>query len=287
MSRNRWALAALTAAAVAAGGTVLTAGQLPLAPVARSGEGVTPVFEGWYANADGTLTLSFGYFNRNLEEIVDIPVGPNNRFESGAANRDQPTHFLPRRQWGVFGVKIPADFGDQKLVWTLKIRGKTYSIPGHLDRGYYIDALEGEAGAQNTPPVIRFGPDDPGGSGPGGSYGPSMTVAVGEPLSLTVWATDDARSEPYWHRRSSGDTLDLTWHKHQGGGDVLFANSTPAIDRADGGKATTTAIFNSPGQYILRVLANDVSGTSAAGHAQCCWTNSFVRVTVNPSRNQP
>jgi len=90
MSRNRWALAALTAAAVAAGGTVLTAGQLPLAPVARSGEGVTPVFEAWYANADGTRTLSFGDFNRNLEEIVDIPVGPNNRFESGAANRDQP-----------------------------------------------------------------------------------------------------------------------------------------------------------------------------------------------------
>ncbi len=282
MSRGRVALGLLTAAAVATASTALFAGQLPLGPVARSGEGVTPVFEGWYINSDGTRTLSFGYFNRNSEEVVEIPLGPNNRFEAGDPDRGQPTRFGPRRHWGVFGVKVPADFGDRKLFWTIVIRGKTYSVPGHLDRGYYIDALEGEAGVQNTPPVIKFAPDGPGGSGPGGIYGPPRTVAVGDPLTLTVWAIDDARSESYWHRRSTGDTLDLTWHKHQGKGDVSFADATLSVDRADGGKATTTATFSAPGKYVLRVLANDVSGTFAAGHAQCCWTNSFVRVTVTP-----
>ncbi len=38
--------------------------------------------------------------------------------------------------------------------------------------------------------------------------------------------------------------------------------------------------FSAPGDYMLRVRANDASGVSGAGHAQCCWTNGFVKVTV-------
>ena len=43
------------------------------------GQSVSPSFEGWYANPDGTRSLVFGYFNRNYEERLDIPVGPSNR----------------------------------------------------------------------------------------------------------------------------------------------------------------------------------------------------------------
>ena len=54
------------------------------------GRTVTPAFEGWYPNKDGTYSISFGYYNRNSEEIVDIPIGPDNFVapgdaESGAA----------------------------------------------------------------------------------------------------------------------------------------------------------------------------------------------------------
>ncbi|HEY6372714.1 MAG TPA: hypothetical protein VIX37_19200, partial [Candidatus Sulfotelmatobacter sp.] len=42
------------------------------------GQDVTPAFEGWIANPDGTFTLYFGYMNRNYEEELDIPIGPNN-----------------------------------------------------------------------------------------------------------------------------------------------------------------------------------------------------------------
>ncbi len=278
--RTRWALAVLAVTAASTGGTAIFAGQLPMEPVPRSGGGVTPVFEGWYVNADGTRTLSFGYFNRNSEEIVEIPVGANNGFETGEVDRGQPTYFLPRRNWGVFGVKVPADFGSQRLIWTIVIRGKTYSIPGHLERGYYIDALEGEAGAENTPPVIKFNPDGPEARGPGGIFGPPLTISADAPINLTIWASDDARTESW--RRQPADSLHITWYKHQGPGDVSFSNAAPEVDRAAGGKATTTARFSDPGRYTLRVLANDVSGTYAAGHAQCCWTNSFVRVTVTP-----
>jgi uncharacterized protein YfaS (alpha-2-macroglobulin family) len=62
---------------------------------------------------------------------------------------------------------------------------------------------------------------------------------------------------------------------------VTFAQPTAKVPNA-GGKATTTATFTAPGDYIIRVRANDASGIAAAGHAQCCWSNGFIKVTVTP-----
>src|SRR4029450_494864 len=104
--------------------------QLPFASAKSSGQTVSPAFEGWYKNADGTFSLSFGYYNRNAEEIVDIPIGPNNFIEPGDQNQGQPTEVQPRRHWGVFAVKVPASVRpDQTVTWTLKFRGATYAIP--------------------------------------------------------------------------------------------------------------------------------------------------------------
>src|SRR5688572_4485672 len=97
--------------------------DIPLAPTRESGQTVTPVFEGWYRNPDGTYSLSFGYFNRNSREVIEIPIGANNNFKPGVANRGQPTTFAPRRHWGVFAVVVPATFGTQKLTWNLVVRG--------------------------------------------------------------------------------------------------------------------------------------------------------------------
>jgi hypothetical protein len=47
-----------------------------------------------------------------------------------------------------------------------------------------------------------------------------------------------------------------------------------------GSQVTTSATFETPGEYIVRVRAND-SSVAGAGHAQCCWSNGFVKVTVN------
>ena len=47
------------------------------------GQTVVPVYEGWVANPDGTFSLVFGFFNRNWEETVFVPVGPDNRIEPG------------------------------------------------------------------------------------------------------------------------------------------------------------------------------------------------------------
>ena len=95
--------------------------QMPLAPHSGKGQTVTPVFEGWYTHPDGTHSLSFGYYNRNVEEVLEIPIGPDNFFEPGPVNRGQPTHFQPRRHWGVFAVTVPADFGYERLVCTTRV----------------------------------------------------------------------------------------------------------------------------------------------------------------------
>ena len=54
---------------------------------------MTGAFEGWFPNQDGTFSLLVGYYNRNLREAVDIPIGPNNTIEPGGPDQGQPTHF--------------------------------------------------------------------------------------------------------------------------------------------------------------------------------------------------
>ena len=66
------------------------AAELPLPLKSARGGTVTPSFEGWYRNPDGSFTLSFGYFNRNTEEIVEIPIGPDNFIEPGDPDQGQP-----------------------------------------------------------------------------------------------------------------------------------------------------------------------------------------------------
>src|SRR6476646_2583697 len=143
MRTRRLVVVAIVLLLISGADRVRTAGQLPLAPTPKSGSTVTPAFEGWYPNPDGTKSISFGYYNRNSEEALDIPIGENNLIAPGDAKQGQRTDFAPRRHWGVFAVKVPAEFGTKEVVWTLKVRGQTFAIPGNLHPNWQIDALEG------------------------------------------------------------------------------------------------------------------------------------------------
>lgn len=263
-----------------AGATPPLRAQLPFTAVKSSGQTVTPAFEGWYRNPDGTFSISFGYFNRNADEVVQIPIGPDNFIEPGDANQGQPAEFQPRRNWGVFAIKVPADFGEKKITWTLKFRGVTYAIPGNLHPNWQIDALEGEAGSGNTPPVLKFAENGPEGAGPLGVASGPIVASAGKPVTLTVWGKDDGRASGSVATAGRGGTpISLAWFKHQGPGLVTFAPPTGRIGNT-GGQMTTTATFSEAGDYIVRVRANDASGLANAGHAQCCWSNGFLKVTV-------
>jgi hypothetical protein len=238
-----------------------------------SGQSVTGAYEGWFRNPDGTYSLLLGYYNRNLKEVLEIPVGPNNRIEPGGPDQGQPTVFLPRRQWGVFTVTVPADFGARKLTWTLVANGQTTVIPASLNPLWELSPLK-EEGIGNTPPTIRFEEHGAAGQGPR-PLTVSRAATVGNPLELTVWATDDAKTVAN-PRTLRTPPVTLTWSKFRGPGAVSFANEKPAVSD---GKASTTATFSVPGEYLLRVVANDWSGDGGRGF-QCCWTNGMVKVTV-------
>ena len=261
--------------------------QLPLSPDRGSGLAVTPAYEGWYRNPDGSYSLSFGYYNRNRDEVVEIPLGEHNVMEPAELNGMQPTRFEPRRHWGVFVVRLPADAPpDSRVVWTIEFRGQRYSIPGHLHIDWQIDALQGEAGAGNTPPRLRFEGDGPEGAGPAGVMAEPMVARVGEPLQLTVWVSDDGVRDPSIASGGRENVpVTLSWFKHQGPGEVTFAEESGQAP-VTGGEMATTATFSAPGEYLLRVRANDSSGVSGAGHAQCCWTNGYVWVSVGGAQDR-
>ena len=105
----------------------------------HSGQNLQPVFEGWEQNTDGSFNMVFGYLNRNYEEKLNIPVGPNNFLEPGDVDRGQPTYFYPRRQRVVWRVRVPADWGDKELVWTVTAHGKTDTAVGWLVPEQIID----------------------------------------------------------------------------------------------------------------------------------------------------
>ena len=262
-------------------------GQLPMEPLHDSGQNVTGVYEGWFKNPDGSFSFLFGYFNRNVKQELDIPVGPNNQIEPGGPDQGQPTHFLPRRQWGVFTVKVPENFRTERLTWTLVANGQTTSVPAHLDARWQISPFF-DVGIGNTPPLISFEQGGPSAQGPLG-ISVALETTLPNPVTLNLWAADDAKT---FQGGKAPDTppVTVTWSKFRGPGDVRFANSKPAVEKADGkwkttpafnGKATTTATFSEPGEYVLHVVANDWSGDGGGGF-QCCWTNGQVKVSVKP-----
>jgi hypothetical protein len=262
--------------------------QLPLDPARARGQTITPVYEGWYANPDGTINLSWGYFNRNTEETVEIPVGPGNRMSPGEPDRGQPTHFLPGRQRGVFAVRVPADFGENEVTWTLDFRGVSTPIPGHTKRDWVLDAVSGAASG-NTPPAIGFGASPPQVRGPAGATTGPVEVALGAVLTLSINVADDGLTRRTPNRRSAAvDTgsdddveekapeIALAWSKFRGPGEISFAHDKVELTEL-AGTATTTATFSAPGEYVARALVTDRDGVSGN---QCCWTNAFVRITV-------
>jgi hypothetical protein len=275
---SRFRLAVLIAPAI------LWAQQVTMEPPHDSGQSVTGAYEGWFANPDGTFSLLFGYFNRNFKEEPDIPIGPANRIEPGGPDQGQPTHFLPRRQWGVFTVTVPKDFGTKKLTWTLTVNGKTTQVPGGLDPLWEVAPFLDATG--NTPPYLGFDSGGPFVNGPRGQV-VTRTATVGAPLTLTLWAADDA-NVILGATRPRTPAVILGWSKFRGPGSVTFSNDRPPVEPDQfaappkttfSGKAVTTATFSEPGEYILRVVANDYSGEGGRGF-QCCWSNAQVKVSV-------
>ena len=269
------------------------------------GQNVSPAYEGWEQDEDGSRYFMFGYMSRNWEEEVDVPAGPDNSIEPGGPDQGQPTHFLPRRNRFVFRVPIPDGFDeDDEMVWTLTTAGKTERAYATLRSDYFVDDLvqaseQGALGAGRSDPIIRA------------NKAPVLRiegarnrrVRVGESLALVAVASDDGVPKPRRTRRTnpwrppvqvtvgSSTGLRVSWYVFRGDGQVGFAPPQAKVwedTRAganspwspgwttpeappDGGWATEV-MFDEPGTYVLRCLASD----GALG------TSEDVTVTVVP-----
>ena len=288
---GRKAQNAVIAAAIIVAAAVLVLplalAQLPQEPAHEAGAGVTGSFEGWFRNPDGTYTLLLGYYNRNRKEEVDIPIGPQNQIEPGGPDHGQPTHFITGRDWGVFTINVPADFGQKKLTWTLSVNGQITSIPASLKKDWEVSPLV-EAAVGNTPPILSFEEKGPSTQGPI-AVKAERTAKVGVPLSITTWVSDDAKftSGSGARPKNLQGPVTIRWSVFRGVAPVKFSAERPAVEKLErpgvgfAGKATASVTFSTPGDYILRVVANDYSGDGGGGF-QCCWTNGQVKVSVQP-----
>jgi len=230
----------------------------------NSGQDIVPSFDGWYRNADGTYTMVFGYLNRNYQEEPIVAVGVDNKVEPGAVDQGQPTFFLPRRHAWVYFAKVPADFGNKELIWSITVHGRTEKAFGSLlseeeilprlvqSRGNLSPGLDNP----NKPPTISIQP---------------VTAAMVEtsvPLSVNV--TDDglprprvpkARTETAAGTAQTNSAtarrlpLNVTWQQYRGPAKAVLEPREPVIVNA--GKASASVRFTQAGTYILRATAND------------------------------
>lgn len=286
---------------------VVPAPRMPLAPPAVRGASVTPALEGWIKNDDGTTTILVGYMNRNQDQTLDVPVGPNNSIEPGGPDFGQPTHFEVGRNYGVFSVTVPKDFGTKRLTYTISVNNQPQTITLGLANGYQVSPyIRSDTG--NTPPVVKLDANGPELTGPPKGAAKTLAATVGQPLMLTLYATDKGNTISQQDQSAAPDAalaaarggrggrqnpISVTWHKHRGpAGDTLkFEPSNPMV-AADAeavklfakpgdytGKATTIVTFSEAGEYWLRAQINDATGNGGGGD-QCCWSNVLLKINV-------
>jgi len=259
---------------------LIDAQQLPPINVKRTtGQSIVPVFEGWERNPDDTFSLVFGYMNRNYAEGISVAVGPANRFEPGDADRGQPTYFYPRRQQFQFRARVPKDWGDKELIWTLNVNGQTERAYGslkpvwELSRSVIVDNVHGNANinlaSKDQPPSLQV---DPVPSSVSLGAGLTLTGAVADadgippppkprPSGLAVGRSDSEAPPPFINvpfapamRFPPG--LSAGWIVYRGPAKVTFEpEGYKAV--AAGGKFVTKASFSQAGSYVLRAVASD------------------------------
>jgi len=266
------------AIAMLAGPTLALHAQVPTTiPQIRfnAGQNIAPYFEGWIKNADGTFDLVFGYFNRNYQEELIIPPGPDNRIEPGPVDQGQPTYFLPRRQRWNFRVRVPADFGRKSITWTVTAHGKSEKAYGEL-----LPVQEITERIIMTNGGLDPGEDDLN-QPPSISISTVTNAAVGTPIALTAAVVDDGLPKPRVPAAprptpapsaGAGQTnfgaqvntssstarprgLAVSWTEFRGPAKATFAPAGPTA--VANGQATTRVTFAAPGTYKLIATAND------------------------------
>lgn len=261
------ALALVVGAAVSLG--ISAAAQIRYS----SGQNAAPIFEGWKKEPDGSISMVFGYLNRNYDEELDIPVGPDNHCEPAPIDCGQPTHFLTRRQRFVFKVKLAADWPkDRKLLWIITSNGKTDTARAALVAELEIDngTIAENAGTGiltegNAPPQLV-------------KASPQQTITLPASATISASFSDDGLPKPQAQAAPRADaaaapatppsavaqTVDrrrpgirIRWVHYRGPGTVTFDPERTSPVYGKPAEISSKVTFSAPGTYVLRAIASD------------------------------
>ena len=252
----------------------------------------------WSGNTEEALDIPLG---------PDNFIEPS-EFDGGQPTHFMPVPRTGyRKHYCVHTVNVPEDFGARRVVWTLRVGSEAYSVPGHLtSTAYMLDEPDSESRAAawgflaeetgitdyddieeedlatwldhnpgqaqgSIAPFVRFvEPAGPEGRGRNGIRAGPVTVAMGSPLTLSVFVdAPDGRPARWW----------VGWAKFTGPGDVAFSQYEMLADYRYDNRATTTVTFSGPGDYVI--LMQSIENIQSF-ERQCCWTNGYVEVTVAP-----
>jgi len=273
--------------------------EYPLAERKASGDLVAPIFNGWTPHEDGSVTMLFGFANRNREEIVDIPLGPNNYIEPAEFNGAQPTHFpvynrggfIGINERGTFAVTVPPDMVGTEVVWTLKYAGYEYSVPGRATSTTY-EMSEGERALGTLAPAIRFDINGAETTTREGIKASRITASVGTPVNLSAYVQDRGNRAKYPEQsKLLFYPLTTDWVMHQGPAAPNFeralildsdrvAEGINQLSAKDWIHVQTLATFWEPGEYIIRLRVSNFAAPDSRFDNMCCWSNAYVPVSV-------
>jgi hypothetical protein len=243
----------------------------------KAGQAVVPIYEGWERVPDGSFNMVFGYLNRNHVQELAIPLGAQNGFEPGPADRGQPTYFYPRENHFLFRVNVPKDWDRRKeLVWTVTANGKTERAHGTLMDIWEIDRkveVSNNGGVQITNELIAR--DQP----PVVTIDPIGRVRAGTPVTISASVTDDGlpgpskpraprRVEPTLRgappspvnvplpvRPRMPQGLSVLWLVYRGPAGATF--DPEGYAKVENGKVAVKATFARAGTYTIRAFGAD------------------------------
>ena len=223
------------------------------------GEIVSPAFDGWWPNEDGTIDLFFGYMNTNWEEELNVPIGPDNYFaltgpgglddlereawDPAMGDQGQPAHLYPRRNPFLFTIRVPGDFGDKEWVWTLTTKGRTSRAYGSLDSDYRADpqVMSTEVGGNfgslddrirtHLSPELEVEGDE------------HRSVRTGEPLTLVALANDPDNFPGRGDRREGRGEPPTTL-------DELYAPPRMGSPAAPPGLRLSWIVYRGPARHV-------------------------------------
>ncbi len=240
------------------------------------GQTVSPAYEGWWPNDDGSFTMFFGYMNSNWEEEFDIPLGPDNQIEPGGPDQGQPTHFYPRRNPFLFTVRVPKDFGTKELIWTLTTHGKTERAFASLKSDYQIDkqVISTEVGGDfgslrdelrtNIPPSLELEGE------------PRRSIKVGEQLTLVAFAKDPDNIPARRQTRPPATTVAATA--------ALYRPPSSIVASSGPGLRLSWVVFRGPAGRVRLDPDQMKTWTDTRAYANSPWSPPWI-IPETPANN--